>query len=133
MGRSKGRLITLNFNVYIVLGWFQVLLHAINNEQFYKHTNHTILNPLIIVEVLSESTQNYDRGAKFVAYRTLPSLKEYVLIDQYKIYVEHFSKREDNKWVLTELTGKVDLLDIPRINFQIPLQEIYSRVEFTED
>ena len=61
----------------------------------------TVTNPCLIAEVLSTSTQNYDRGDKFVAYRTIPGFQEY-LIDQYRIHVEHYVKTGGNQWLLSK-------------------------------
>lgn len=72
---------------------------------FYENRNDTIVNPLIIVEVLSASTEKFDRGDKFQMYRSLESFKEYVLINQnYKI-VTVYSKQEDNSWILRDYMG----------------------------
>lgn len=98
----------------------------------YENRNDTITTPLLIVEVLSESTQNYDRGQKFFLYRAIESLKEYVLVDQYQFHVEHFSKAEDGRWVLTEYNKAEDIVSIPRIDFHISLKDIYDRVEFSQ-
>jgi Uma2 family endonuclease len=93
----------------------------------------TVTNPLIIIEVLSSSTSNYDKGKKFRYYRSIPSCKEYVLIDQYSHFVEHFSKTEDNKWLLTEYETEDTRLAFNFINFEISLQDIYTRVDFDLD
>lgn len=100
--------------------------------QFHQNRRDTITNPLLLVDVLSESTQNYDRGQKFFLYRAIESLKEYVLIDQYQFQVEHFSKAEDGRWVLTEYHNAEDILSIPRIDFRISLKDIYDKVEFSK-
>ncbi len=90
----------------------------------------TITNPTLIVEVLSQSTKNYDRGDKFLAYRSLTYLQEYILIDQYSLYVEQFAKTSEGKWLLTEYKGKDAVLELTVIDFQIPLKELYERVNF---
>ncbi|MDZ7336626.1 MAG: Uma2 family endonuclease [candidate division KSB1 bacterium] len=97
--------------------------------EFYPGRDDTITNPLVIIEVLSESTKNYDRGEKFVFYRAIPSFKEYILIDQYTVHVEHFYIGEQGKWVLTEYDNPDDILKFTKIDFQISLREIYHRVE----
>ncbi len=63
----------------------------------------TLLNPILIVEVLSKSTKDYDRGEKFTLYRTLPSFAEYVLIAQDRHHVEHFARQADGRWILTDI------------------------------
>ncbi|MBD0345821.1 MAG: Uma2 family endonuclease, partial [Coleofasciculus sp. Co-bin14] len=90
----------------------------------------TITNPLMIAEVLSNSTKNYDRVEKFAAYRTIPSFREYVLIDQYKIHVEHYSKAEENKWVFSEYEDENYILSLSSFTFQILLSDIYDKVDF---
>lgn len=92
----------------------------------------TVTNPLIIIEVLSSSTSNYDRGKKFRYYRSLPSFKEYILIDQYSLFVEHFTKTEDNKWLLSEYEEDA-ILSFVSIDFEITLQDIYQGIEFNLD
>ncbi len=99
--------------------------------QFYENRNDTITNPLIIFEILSESTKNYDRGEKFEFYRAIPTLKEYVIIDQYKIHVEQFSIGDAGKWVLTEYNDIHNELKLATVDLTIPLETIYSRVEFS--
>ncbi len=101
--------------------------------EFYPGRDDTITNPLVIFEVLSESTKNYDRGEKFVFYRAIPSFQEYVLIDQARVHVEHFYIGEQGKWTLTEYNDPEDVLKLMKIDFQIPLQEIYRRVELGGD
>ncbi|BAU64768.1 hypothetical protein STA3757_21430 [Stanieria sp. NIES-3757] len=93
----------------------------------------TVTNPWLIIEVLSSSTSSYDKGKKFRYYRSLPSFKEYILIDQYGFFVEQYSKTEDNKWLLTESENESDILAFTSLNFQISLQDIYERVDFNEE
>ncbi|GGA49740.1 Uma2 family endonuclease [Okeania sp. KiyG1] len=90
----------------------------------------TITNPQIIVEVLSRSTESYDRGQKFEYYRRVNSFREYILIDQYRYYVEQFSKTEDGKWWLSEYEGDGAILSFSSVEFQISLSDIYENVEF---
>ena len=104
-----------------------------DEPEFYTDRDDTITNPLIILEVLSESTKNYDRGEKFEFYRSIPMFQEYILIDQYNIHVEHFSIGVEEKWVLTEYNDINNILKLSKIDFQIPLQDIYNRVDFNKD
>jgi Uma2 family endonuclease len=87
----------------------------------------TLLNPTLIVEVLSSSTERYDRGAKFESYRTLPSLAEYVLIAQDRVHVEHFVRQGGGAWLLTETDRIEDGLELPSIGCRLELGEIYKR------
>lgn len=86
-----------------------------------------LLNPLVIVEVLSESTERYDRGAKFAHYRTLPSLADYVLVSQTEPLVEHFHHTADGGWVLHVFAGG-DALTLASLDCSIPIAEIYDKV-----
>jgi len=94
----------------------------------------TLLNPKVLVEVLSPSTADYDRGGKFTHYRRLPSLDEYVLISQDRPLVEHYVRQGEDEWLLTEQTSLQDTLVLPSIDCRLPLSEIYLKVRFpTED
>ncbi len=90
----------------------------------------TITNSQIIVEVLSRSTGNYDRGEKFDSYRSVDSFREYILIDQYQYYIEQFTKAEDGKWWLSVYKGDEAVLSLNFVEFQISLSDIYENVEF---
>jgi Uma2 family endonuclease len=89
----------------------------------------TVINPLLIAEVLSESTQSYDRGDKFAAYRTLPTLVEYVLIDQFQPRVEHYLKQSTHQWLLTEYLGQESSLSLKTIAVEIALADLYEAVD----
>jgi Uma2 family endonuclease len=89
----------------------------------------TLLNPTVIVQVLSESTQGYDRGLKFEHYRKLESLREYVLVAQEKCHVEHFARQPDNQWLLSETDNLGDTVQLPSINCVLAVSDIYDRVE----
>jgi Uma2 family endonuclease len=90
----------------------------------------TITNPLLIVEVLSKSTQTYDQGNKFKFYRTIPSFQEYILIDQYSIHVEQYYKTESNQWIFSEEDGEESILKFHKVPFEIVLGDIYNKVDF---
>ena len=93
----------------------------------------TLLNPTVLVEVLSPSTADYDRGGKFTHYRRLPSLQEYVLISQDRPLVEHYVRQGKDEWLLTEQSSLQDPLILPSIQCQLPLSEIYLKVRFAPD
>lgn len=97
---------------------------------FQENRTDTVINPLLIAEVLSKSTSAHDRGDKFAYYRSIPEMREYVLIDQYTCHVEHFSKTEQGKWLLTEYESLDDQIVLPAIALQIPLTDLYDRVNF---
>jgi len=90
----------------------------------------TITNPLLIVEVLSESTEGYDRGDKFRAYREISSLKEYVLVSQEKPYVEVFSKSDKDVWTLHEAQGLQSSIHFNTLSLKLSLSDIYNKITF---
>jgi Uma2 family endonuclease len=90
----------------------------------------TLLNPAVIVEVLSRSTQSYDRGDKFSLYRAIPSLKEYILVASEAISVEHYTKQEAGTWLLKEYQQAGDALSIETTGFSLPLSELYAGLTF---
>lgn len=87
----------------------------------------TLLNPILLVEVLSPSTEAFDRGEKFAHYRHLASLQEYVLVTQDRMLVEHY-RRQEKQWILTDFRKGEEILSLPSIQCELPLQEIYERV-----
>jgi Uma2 family endonuclease len=99
--------------------------------QYEDAHGDTLLNPTVIIEVLSPTTEAYDRGAKFGYYRQLPSLREYVLIAQDQMLVEHYAWRPDG-WLLTEARG-AGALAFPALGCALPLTEIYRRVGLAAD
>jgi Uma2 family endonuclease len=101
---------------------------ACGEPQFADGEVDTLLNPTLIVEVLSTSTERYDRGAKFESYRTLPSLAEYVLIAQDRVHVEHFVRQGSGAWLLTETDGREDSVELPSIGCALALADVYQRV-----
>jgi len=88
----------------------------------------TLLNPTVIVEVLSSSTEGYDRGTKFEHYRTLESLAEYLLVSQDKHLVEQFVRQEAGAWRFTAASGLASVVDLPSIGCTLALSEVYDKV-----
>lgn len=95
--------------------------------QFHAKHRDTLINPTVIVEVLSKSTEGYDRGAKFAHYRTIPGFTEYVLVSQRGRQIEHFRRLESGQWLLTLLEGDDAVLELPSLGCEIPLAEIYAQ------
>jgi Uma2 family endonuclease len=91
----------------------------------------TVTNPVLIIEVLSKSTEAHDRGFKFAQYRTVESLQEYVLVSQTEPRIERFRRQPNNQWILNESVGMDAALSLESIDCQIPMAEIYDKVEFT--
>jgi Uma2 family endonuclease len=96
--------------------------------QFTDEQVDTLLNPIFIVEVLSPSTESYDRGTKFADYRTLPSFAEYLLLAQDRVHAEHFVKQPNDGWLLTETDRREEVLDLPSIGCTLSLRDAYDRV-----
>ena len=91
-------------------------------------TFDTLLNPVVIVEVLSPSTEGYDRGEKFEHYQQIASLTDYILISQDEVHVEHYC-RQGSGWLQTEFRELEDVLSLPSIDCELRLQDVYRRVE----
>lgn len=106
----------------------------INGEPEFNGTRtDEILNPSLIVEVLSPSTEGYDRGEKFRKYRSIPSLSEYLLISQSEVYIEHYSKadaKSENSsiWQFQISDRLEQKITLPSLNIEVPITEIYRRI-----
>jgi Uma2 family endonuclease len=98
--------------------------------EYAQGRKDTLVSPVMIAEVLSISTKSYDRDEKFAAYRTIPSLQEYILIDQYTMHIEQYFKTDNNKWIFSEFTDGDVNLNIDSISCQIILSDIYDKVDF---
>jgi len=118
-------------------GTYADVLVIDGEPEFNDTRNDEILNPILIVEVLSPSTERYDRGEKFRKYRSVPSLREYLLINQSEPYIEHYSKSDSNNnskaengdiWQLQISDRLEQKITLPHLNIEIPLTEIYRRV-----
>lgn len=107
---------------------------VIKGKPIYQGTGTiNVTNPLIIVEVLSQSTQDYDRTDKFQYYRSIPQFQEYILIDQYRFYVTQYFKQEDGKWIFNDYQGEEAVLKLASDDFEISFQDLYARVDFELD
>jgi len=102
-----------------------------SQPQFLDKEVDTLLNPTVVVEVLSPSTETYDRGAKFAHYRRIESLQDYVMISQEEMHVEHYTK-QGNGWFLSVLENPEAILELPSIGCKVALSEIYRKVVFKE-
>ncbi|TVP59720.1 MAG: Uma2 family endonuclease [Nodularia sp. (in: Bacteria)] len=101
-----------------------------DEPEFFNNRKDTIVNPQVIIEVLSKSTKGYDRESKFEAYRTIPTFQEYLLIDQTRIRVEQFSKTGKKQWSLREYDEEDQAIALNTIPFEISLQDLYNKVKF---
>ncbi|MCU0645932.1 MAG: Uma2 family endonuclease [bacterium] len=106
------------------------LMIICDKPKFYSGRIDTILNPLIIIEVLSRSTEAYDRGKKFQFYRSIPSFQEYILIDQYSVHIDQFYIDSTGKWSFKDYNDIKDILKFSKIDCDIPLEKIYHLVDF---
>jgi len=100
--------------------------------EFDDEQRDTVLNPVLLVEVLSSSTEAYDRGKKFEHYRRILSLREYLLVAQDAPRIEHFLRNNDQTWTLTEVVGLEATLALPALGIQLPLREIFDKIDFSE-
>lgn len=95
--------------------------------QFADEERDVILNPILVVEVLSESTEAFDRGKEFSSYQQIESLREYLLVAQDEFVVEHYLRQEDG-WLYTKASGEADLV-LPALDCRVALSDIYNKVE----
>lgn len=95
--------------------------------QFADEERDVILNPVLIVEVLSDSTEAFDRGRKFSSYQQIESLREYLLVSQSEFVAEHYLRQEDG-WFYTRAAGTDAALGLPALNCRIALSDLYSKV-----
>jgi Uma2 family endonuclease len=99
-------------------------------DQYFDDRKDTLADATLIIEVLSVSTKNYDRREKFFFYRALPSFREYLLIAQDRVFVEHHIRRPDGAWLMREYTSLSDGIDLTSIGCNLKLDAVYARVEF---
>ena len=92
--------------------------------------NHTLLNPVLIIEVLSPSTRNYDQGDKFTHYRSIPELQDYLLIESESVHIAHYQRQGEHEWLLREYQFPEDVLDLRSIQQQVPVAAFYENVKF---
>jgi Uma2 family endonuclease len=101
--------------------------------EYFQNRTDTVLNPIVIVEVLSKGTKNYDRASKFDAYRTIANFQEYVLIDQTRIHVEQFSKTGKKQWSFCEYDESDEAIALAKVPFQISLADLYHKVQLNAE
>ncbi|MHC5598514.1 MAG: Uma2 family endonuclease [Nostoc sp.] len=107
---------------------------VIEGQPIYTGTSTTtVMNPMLIAEVLSKLTKNYDQGDKFLYYRSIPEFKEYILIDQYQYHLMQYIKTAENQWSFTELEDESGTLSLQTVDFQIELRDLYEQVNFAEN
>jgi Uma2 family endonuclease len=95
---------------------------------FDDEQQDTLLNPNLVIEVLSKSTEGYDRGEKFAHYRRIESLAEYLLISQDKYCIEQYVRQPDNQWLMSEVSKLEERIELPSIKCRLLLSDVYDRV-----
>jgi Uma2 family endonuclease len=98
--------------------------------EFADDQKDTLVNPILLVEVLSPSTEAYNRGFKAAQYRTLPSLQEYALVSQAEARIEIFRRQETGDWLFAEYAGKEAICRFISVNAEIALADVYDRIVF---
>lgn len=101
-----------------------------DEPQFTDEHQDVLLNPALLIEVLSTSTRDYDRGEKFARYRAIDTLEEYVLVDQEKPHVEHFARQPDGRWILSETDNMDATIELTSVEAELTLAEMYYKVDF---
>lgn len=100
--------------------------------QYVDEHRDTITNPILIAEVLSESTEKYDRGAKFERYRTIPTLAEYLLVAQDRVHVELYTRQPNAAWILREWNDAGTKIELASLRCSLAISEIYAKVAFDD-
>ena len=98
--------------------------------RFAAGTDDTVVNPAVIAEVLSDSTEAYDRGKKFEHYRQIPTCQEYLLVNQQEPRIEQYIRQADGRWLLNEAAGLKATLELPSLRISISLAEVFAKVNF---
>lgn len=104
------------------------LVVVCGEPQFEDEELDTLINPTLIVEILSPTTEDKDRGTKLFQYRSIPSLQVILLVAQDRIHVEQFLRQEDGTWILTDFDNLGDLLELPAIGSRLTLADAYDQV-----
>jgi len=110
-------------------GKYPDLVAFCDAPEFYDGRRDVLLNPTLIVEVLSDSTEAYDRGDKFSLYRQILSLREYLLVFQHRVHVELFHREDGNRWTLTEFKLLEDHIFLDSVECNLALSEMYDKLE----
>ncbi len=108
------------------------ILIVCGNEEYDDENNDILLNPTVIIEILSDSTEAYDRGDKFSHYQLISTFSEYILVSQYLCKVEKFSRQKDETWIYSKYDKPEDIITIESPNCELPLSEIYRKVNFSK-
>jgi Uma2 family endonuclease len=110
-------------------GKYPDLVALCGEPELLDERRDVLLNPSLIVEVLSDTTEAYDRGDKFALYRQLPSLQEYLLVSQNRVGVELYTRGQDDRWTLTDYSALTDRVPLASIECTLALAEVYDKLE----
>lgn len=130
---SKCRVATSDLKVWIPTAktfYYPDVLVICETPRYYPQRTDIIENPKVIVEVLSDSTENYDRGQKFRRYRSIPELRQYVLVSQNEALVEVYTRDDQGFWILREYDGLESIAILDSVNARLPLHDLYDGVDF---
>ncbi len=111
-------------------GLYPDLMIIAGEPLFSDNRNDEILNPCVIIEVLSPSTSGYDRGDKFRYYRSIPQLNQYLLVSQGEILIESYSKTSENNWLLQEYTPARGIISLDSLGISLNIADIYEGINF---
>ena len=103
-----------------------------DRPQYAEVDPNTLCNPQIVIEVLSPSTERYDRGFKFAQYRQQPTLREYILVSQDEMRIERYVRQSDNTWTLAEFTDPAGEFSLATARARVSLHDVYRNVIFPE-
>ncbi len=111
-------------------GTYPDVMVIAGNPIFHENRADEVLNPCLIVEVLSKSTESYDRGDKFLYYRSISEFKEYLLVSQSEYYIEHYRKTGEGQWLLQEYRGNEAEIALESVGVSLVVNNIYEMVNF---
>ena len=114
-------------------GKYPDLMALCGEQAFHDGRRDLLINPSLIGEVLSDSTEGYDRGEKFALYRRIPSLQEYLLVSQHRVLVEHYNRGADGHWILSSFEDLADQVVLESIGCTLALAEVYDKILFERD
>lgn len=134
--RNKCRTFAIDVKVWIDI-WnsyaYPDVFVICQEPQYHKKRRDIYTNPNLIIEVLSNGTKIFDKGDKFLAYQTINSLQEYIMVDQYKFLVEQYIKQKDGNWTYKATIGQDSQINLYFVNETLKLSEIYDLINFEEE
>ncbi len=111
-------------------GTYPDVMVIANKPVFNDNRTDEVLNPCLIVEVLSKSTEGYDRGDKFLYYRSIPEFREYLLVSQSEYFIEHYRKTGERQWLLQEYRGNKAEITLKSVGVSLAVKDMYEGVNF---